>query len=159
MSYFSVSFCSTLLSPGTAVSTMIEIFAFFLSELQCLASCGGFHGLLYVPILFYAFGGILIPFFTVLNSIFLAYLLMYDRPTTSCLFLYSVCASLGKLHKICCTVSSKLPHILHLDDTFWFSILAFTVFVLSPWSCAAKKRPFFLLLQFISSYAIPGNTR
>jgi len=75
------------------------------------------------------------------------------RPTTSCL-LCSVHASLGQLHKICCTVSLWLPHIPHLDDTFWFSILAFTVFVLSAWSCAAKVSPsvsFFnspVLIQF-----------
>ena len=44
-SHFSVSFCSRLLSPGTDMSTMIVSLAFFFSELQCLASCGEFHGL------------------------------------------------------------------------------------------------------------------
>ena len=83
------------------------------------------------------------------------------RPTTSCLFLYSVCASLGQLHKICCTVSSWLPHILHLDDTFWFSILAFMAFVLSAWSCAAKISPsvsFFSSLVLIQFQETPDRS-
>ena len=40
-SYFSVSFYSTLLSP----ETLCPLYAFFFSELLCLASCGGIHGL------------------------------------------------------------------------------------------------------------------
>ena len=94
----------------------------------------------YFLILFYAFGGMLIPFVTALNSISLAQLPMYDPPNNIMSLVIFCLRKLGAttLHKICCTVSSWLPHILHLDDIFWFSILAFTAFVLSAWSCAAK---------------------
>ena len=77
------------------------------------------------------------------------------RPTTSCLFLYSVCASLGQLHKICCTVSSWLPHILHLDDTFWFSILAFTAFFLSAWSYYYYYYYYLNFFKFVAYRNIP----
>ena len=81
------------------------------------------------------------------------------HPATSCLFLYSVCASLGQLHKICCTVSSWLPHILHLDDTFWFSILVFMQFVLSAWSCAAKIIITIIIIIIITIIMISINTQ
>jgi len=86
-------------------------------------------------------------FVIALKSIFVARLPVYDPPNN--LFLYSISLSLGQFPKICCTVSSWLPHILHLDDTF-----SFTAFVLGAWS-----KPFCLLLQFTSSYPIPGNIR
>ena len=108
----------------------------------------------YFLIFFYAFGGMLIPFVTALNSIFLAHLAMYGPPNNIVpLFIFGLWKR-GQLYKICCTVSSWLPHILLLDDTFWFLILAFTAFVLSARSWGAKISPsvsFFsspVLIQF-----------
>ena len=110
-SYFSVSFCSTI-SGNSYVHNDCFLCLVFLNynvwpSVMDFTVCldGKVPQQFYFLILFYAFGGILIPFVTALNSIFLAQL-PTTRPTTSCLFLYSVCASLGQLHKICCTVSS-----------------------------------------------------
>ena len=91
MSYFSVSFCSTLLSLGTAVSSLIFCLLSFITMSGLLwwisQSVLRQHSLL-------RFWGVLIPFVAVLNSIFLAYLLMYDRPN-NIMHLFILC--LGKL--------------------------------------------------------------
>ena len=148
-SYFPVSFCSTYLREQLYPQWLFPLRSF--SELQCLASCGGFHGL---------FGWkspttILLPhsllhFWGNAHTIILSlHSNPYSLHASQCMnrltnSFYIVCLSLDQFPKICCTVSSWLPHILHLDDTF-----SFTAFVLGAWSWAAKLSP------SVSSFSSP----
>ena len=58
-------------------------------------------------------------------------------PTQPCLLLYSFCANIEHSHNMCLTVSSTLPHNLHLRSAWVLSIFAFITFVLMACSCAA----------------------
>ena len=146
-----VSFFLQNVSPGTAMSAMIVSFAFFfwitMSGLLWWISRSVWmeksHNSFTPSFSSTLLGECSYHYFVIaLKSIFLARLSMYDPPNN--LFLYSISLSLEQLPKICCTVSSWLPHILHLNDTF-----SFTTFVLGAWSWAAKLNP------SVSSFSSP----
>ena len=116
LSYFSVSFCCTLHFLETAVSTLIFFF--------CLLS---FNYNVWPPVVDFtvcftsSFSSMLLGEYSYHLSLYSTphslhtFSCMTD-PTTSCLFLYSVWASLGQLHKICYVLLSS-------SFLFFFSLL------------------------------------
>ena len=149
------SFFLQHVSPGTAMSAMIVSFAFFfwmtMSGLLWWISRSVWmeksHNSFTPSFSSTLLGECSYHYFVIaLKSIFLARLSMYE--SSNKLFLYSVCLSFGQFPKICCTVSSWLPHILHFDDTF-----SFTAFVLGVWSWAAKLSP------SVSSFSSPVHNQ
>ena len=118
---FSVYFCSTLLSPETAMSTMIVSRSVWMvkSHYSLLP-----HSLL-------SFWGMLLPFVTALNSIFIAHLPMYDLPNNIMLLFIFCLDKLGATTKYA-TQFHRDCHMfciwmIHFGFRFWLLRHLFSV--------------------------------
>ena len=157
LSFFSLSFRFILWSAGTAKSTILQIFFFFLLIIMRSGLLAGIkwsvcmlksHRSLCVSFSRTYAGLCIYHLFEWSNWNFLHISQSTTLPTQSCLALYSFCANL--LHSLIMwlIVSSPSPHSLHLLFCCVLSILALIWLVLMALSCAAIRRDSVSLLKF-----------
>ena len=142
---------------GTAKSTILQIFLFFLlitikygllAEIRRSVCMSKLDWSLYVPFSRTGAGLCIYHLFVWSNLNFLYISQWITLPTQSCVVLYSFCANL--LHSLIMwlMVSSLSPHSLHLLFCCVLSILALIWLVLTTLSCAAIGRDSVSLLKF-----------